>query len=50
MWLALTDLFNAKWTEEIHAEWIRSILLVLRTYNNDRTPFFCRGIFSFQTV
>lgn len=26
MHLALTDLFRAKWTEEIHAEWIRSVL------------------------
>jgi len=26
MWLALTDLFKAKWTEEIHAEWMRSVL------------------------
>ncbi len=27
MWLALTDLFKARWTEEIHAEWIRNVLL-----------------------
>jgi predicted nucleic acid-binding protein len=26
MWLALTDLFKAKWTEEIHAEWMRNVL------------------------
>lgn len=26
MWLALADLFKARWTEEIHAEWIRNIL------------------------
>jgi hypothetical protein len=26
MWLALTDLFKARWTEEIHAEWIRNVL------------------------
>ena len=26
MWLALTDLFNAKWTDEIHDEWIRNVL------------------------
>jgi hypothetical protein len=26
MHLALTDLFQAKWTETIHQEWIRSIL------------------------
>lgn len=25
--LALTDLFRARWTEEIHAEWVRSLLL-----------------------
>ena len=26
MWLALTDLFQAKWTEKIHQEWITNIL------------------------
>lgn len=26
MWLALTDLFNARWTEAIHDEWIRNVL------------------------
>ena len=26
MHLALADLFRAKWTEEIHAEWIRGVL------------------------
>lgn len=26
MWLALTDLFKARWTEDIHAEWIRNVL------------------------
>jgi predicted nucleic acid-binding protein len=26
MRLALTDLFRARWTEEIHEEWIRSVL------------------------
>jgi hypothetical protein len=26
MHLALMDLFRAKWTEAIHAEWIRSVL------------------------
>jgi predicted nucleic acid-binding protein len=26
MWLALTDLFNAKWTDAIHEEWIRNVL------------------------
>lgn len=26
MHLALTDLFHAKWTDEIHEEWIRSVL------------------------
>jgi len=26
MWLALTDLFKAQWTEEIHAEWMRNVL------------------------
>jgi len=26
MWLALTDLFKARWTEEIHKEWIRNVL------------------------
>ena len=24
--VALTDLFRARWTEEIHAEWVRSVL------------------------
>lgn len=27
MWLALTDLFRARWTDEIHDEWIRNVLL-----------------------
>ncbi|HEY9609446.1 PIN domain-containing protein, partial [Allocoleopsis sp.] len=26
MWLALTDLFKARWTEEIHDEWMRNVL------------------------
>ena len=26
MWLALTDLFRARWTDEIHDEWIRNVL------------------------
>ncbi|PIG93468.1 PIN domain-containing protein [Gloeocapsopsis sp. IPPAS B-1203] len=26
MWLALTDLFKARWTDEIHGEWIRNVL------------------------
>jgi len=26
MWLALTNLFKARWTEEIHQEWIRNVL------------------------
>jgi predicted nucleic acid-binding protein len=26
MWLALTDLFRAKWTDAIHDEWIRNVL------------------------
>lgn len=26
MHLALTDLFRAKWTDQIHDEWIRSVL------------------------
>ena len=26
MHLALVDLYHAKWTDEIHEEWIRSIL------------------------
>ena len=26
MWLALTDLFQAKWTEKIHEEWMNNIL------------------------
>ena len=26
MWLALTDLFQAKWSEKIHQEWIRNVL------------------------
>jgi len=26
MWLALSDLFQARWTEQIHDEWIRSVL------------------------
>lgn len=28
MRLALTDLFRAKWTDEIHEEWIRNVLIV----------------------
>lgn len=27
MWLALTDLFKARWTNEIHDEWMRNVLL-----------------------
>ncbi len=26
MWLALTDLFRARWTDRIHEEWIRNVL------------------------
>ncbi|MGL5942500.1 MAG: PIN domain-containing protein [Waterburya sp.] len=26
MWLAVTDLFKARWTDEIHDEWIRNVL------------------------
>ncbi len=26
MWLALTDLFQAKWTEKIHEEWMSNVL------------------------
>jgi len=26
MRLALTDLFRARWTEDIHEEWIRNVL------------------------
>jgi hypothetical protein len=26
MWLALTDLFRARWTDAIHDEWIRNVL------------------------
>lgn len=26
MWLALTDLFKARWTDEIHQEWMRNVL------------------------
>lgn len=26
MWLALTDLFQAKWTEKIHQEWMENVL------------------------
>ena len=26
MWLAITDLFKARWTDEIHDEWIRNVL------------------------
>jgi predicted nucleic acid-binding protein len=26
MWLALTDLFRARWSDAIHEEWIRSVL------------------------
>lgn len=26
MWLALTNLFRAKWSEKIHQEWIRNVL------------------------
>ena len=27
VWLAITDLFKARWTEEIHSEWMRNVLL-----------------------
>lgn len=27
MWLALADLFKARWTDEIHDEWMRNVLL-----------------------
>ncbi|MGI0483311.1 PIN domain-containing protein [Geminocystis sp. CENA526] len=26
MWLAMTDLFQAKWTDKIHEEWMRNVL------------------------
>jgi hypothetical protein len=26
MWLALRDLFRAKWTDRIHDEWIRAVI------------------------
>lgn len=26
MWLAVSDLFSARWTEEIHREWMRNVL------------------------
>jgi predicted nucleic acid-binding protein len=26
MWLALTDLFKARWTDKIHEEWMRNVL------------------------
>lgn len=26
MWLALTDLYRAKWSDDIHEEWIRNLL------------------------
>lgn len=26
MWLAMTDLFQAKWTDKIHQEWMRNVL------------------------
>ncbi|WP_414566379.1 MULTISPECIES: hypothetical protein [unclassified Anabaena] len=26
MWLALTDTFKTRWTDEIHEEWIRNVL------------------------
>jgi len=26
MYLALTDMYRAKWTDEIHEEWIRNLL------------------------
>ena len=40
MHLALTDLFRAKWTDEIHEEWIRNVLANrpdLRRENLERT-------------
>lgn len=40
MHLALTDLFRARWTEDIHEEWIRSVLEVrtdLRREQMERT-------------
>ena len=26
LWLAVTDLFKARWTDDIHDEWIRNVL------------------------
>ena len=34
--LAITDLFRAKWTDEIHDEWIRNVLLNRPDLTNDR--------------
>lgn len=36
MQLALTDLFQAKWTERIHDEWIRSVLKNRPDLNKDQ--------------
>ena len=34
--LAITDLFRAKWTDEIHDEWIRNVLINRPDLTNDR--------------
>lgn len=33
MWLAVTDLFKARWTDDIHDEWIKNVLK-----NPSKTP------------
>ncbi len=35
MWLALTELFQAKWTEKIHEEWMRNVLKNRPFFNNN---------------
>lgn len=36
MHLALTDLYRAKWTREIHAEWIRNVLASRQDLNREQ--------------
>lgn len=36
MWLELEDLFRAKWTDQIHEEWIRSVLANRRDLNREK--------------
>lgn len=55
MHLALTDLYRAKWTDMIHEEWIRNVLInrpdltrqqLERT--RDLNEFACGSMFSYR--